>query len=686
MDMPAIKAYYRSGRDNLRDDFFEPVLSRSIRYKRAVGFFSSTALLSWGKAIVRMVESEQLFTSLLISPNLSEEDLSTLERCTTPEQKEKVYTKKANEIISIALGLDESSTSADDIQIILSWLITTERLAIKFAFPTHVSSPGLFHEKIGIFHFETGEKIAFTGSANESISGHSLNYETIDVFRDWLSSETERVQIKEQQFDEAWAGEAAGLVVMGLSKEILAKVKVRSSQYPQNGFPNLQFEEVVNAAVDVFDTILPGVALYKHQRQALIEWENNNFQGLFEMCTGAGKTITALAGINYLKRDMTVSVVVIACPSKLLVDQWVDELDLYDFSRVLPAYDSFATYEAQLNNLLFSGTGGIIVCTYHALLDGDKFSQLLKYKTLRGALLIADEVHNCNRKRMRQLEQFGDSFPYRIALSATPEREREPDVTALMKDYFNGHTPVVEYGLKEAIADKVLCQYKYYPVPVFLADGASRYAEVLESLNEKYDKQLHEEKTNILCNVDLYLKDIASIIDDNAPLSHMLIFCPPGFRDSASEKRYIAHVADFLSRKHINFTSITAENSSQSEEPLRGFRDGSYQILLGVGCLDEGFSVPSIRLAVMLYSNDSRKQFVQRRGRVLRKYEGKECAIIYDMLLLPFGLDLPISRIETILDKELKRYREFASLALNSNECQEILDKAYRKALGGRNV
>ncbi len=686
MSSPEIRPYYRSGTDDLRKDFFEPVLSKAVRYKRAVGFFSSSALLSWGSAIVRMVESDQLFTSLLVSPNLSEEDFKALEQCTSEEQKQNIFSTKADEIVSLALGLDESPSSADDAQKILSWLIATGKLEIKFAFPSHVSSPGMFHEKIGVVKLESGEKIAFTGSANESKSGHSLNYETVDVFRSWLAAEAERVEIKEKQFDEAWSGDAPGLVVRELSPAILGKVKIRSSHYSSDGIVPSVNTDYADAPDDVFDSLLRGVTLYTHQRRAILEWENQNFQGLFEMCTGAGKTITALAGINYLKKEADVSVVVIACPSKLLVDQWVDELDLFDFSRVLPAYDSFAVYEAQLNNLLFSGPGGIIVCTYHALLDGDKFSQLLKYKTLKHALLIADEVHNCNRKRMRQLEEYSASFPFRIALSATPEREREPEVTTLMKNFFNGHTPVIEYGLQEAINDEVLCKYKYYPVPVFLANGAGHYAEVLESLNEKYDKRLQDEKTNILRNVDLYLDDLSTIIDANQPLSDMLIFCPPGFHDPTSEHRYIAHIADFLSRKHVNFTSITAENSSNSEEPLEGFRAGNYQVLLGVGCLDEGFSVPSIRVAVMLYSNDSRKQFIQRRGRALRKYSEKKYAVIYDMLLLPFGLDLPVGRIEKILDKEMKRYREFSSLSLNPKESQTILDEAYRKALGGTNV
>jgi superfamily II DNA or RNA helicase len=686
MDTSLIKPYYRSGTDDLRKDFFEPILSRSVRYKRASGFFSTSALLSWGKAIIRMVNSDHLFTSLLISPNLSEEDFSALDRCITPTDKEELFSRKANEIISLALGLDESNTLKDDVQIILSWLITTGKLEVKFAFPSHVDSPGLFHEKIGIVEIETGEKVAFTGSANESISGHSLNYETVDVFRGWVESEKERVSIKEIQFDEAWNAEAPGLIVRELSSEILEKVKVRSSQYPHNE----EGWEIDEGPLDedIFDTLLPGVSMYKHQREAILGWENNNFQGLFEMCTGAGKTITALAGLNYLKREVPVSVVVIACPSRLLVDQWIEELDKYDFSLIIKAYDSFSGYESDLNHLLYSGVGGIIVCTYSALLDGEKFAQLLRFKSIKNALLIADEVHNCNKKRIKRLQEFDASFPWRIALSATPEREREPDVTALMKDFFKGHTPVVEYSLKDAIDAGVLCKYKYMPVPIFLAkgDGAGRYAEVLESLSEKYDKGLQEEKTNILCNVDLYINDIGRIIDNQQPLSHMLIFCPPGFKDREEEHRYIDHIADFLSNKSVNFTSITAENSSKSSEPLEGFRNGSYQVLLGVGCLDEGFSVPSITSAVMLYSNDSRKQFVQRRGRALRKYKGKDFSVIYDMILLPYGLDLPASRIERIIEKEMKRYREFADLSMDPANAQKILDNAFERALGSKNV
>src|SRR5581483_105307 len=89
---------------------------------------------------------------------------------------------------------------------ILAWLIANDRLEIRFAFPEHVDAAGIFHEKIGVFDFPGGEQVAFTGSANETLGGHRVNYESIDVYCSWIPGEEARVRTKVEQFDEAWKG------------------------------------------------------------------------------------------------------------------------------------------------------------------------------------------------------------------------------------------------------------------------------------------------------------------------------------------------------------------------------------------------------------------------------------------------------------------------------------------------
>src|ERR1051325_2738373 len=224
-DISKVRAHYRSGRDSLANDFFAPCLQACTSYRRAAGYFSSSALVTWVAALPRLAQSPDVSIKVIASPQLSAEDIETLRSVTTEDQRRHYEAMLAERILEDILRLAQSPTDRELRGRIFAWLIAHKRLSMRFAFASHVLDSGIFHEKIGIFDFPAGEQIAFTGSANETISGHERNYESIDVYRSWVDAERERVHTKIEQFDEAWDNNAFGLSVHEISDKMIDRFR-----------------------------------------------------------------------------------------------------------------------------------------------------------------------------------------------------------------------------------------------------------------------------------------------------------------------------------------------------------------------------------------------------------------------------------------------------------------------------
>jgi len=119
-------------------------------------------------------------------------------------------------------------------------------------------------------------------------------------------------------------------------------------------------------------------------------------------------------------------------------------------------------------------------------------------------------------------------------------------------------------------------------------------------------------------------------------------------------------------------STYTAQNPlTEREELRRQFESGELQGLVAIRCLDEGVDIPAIQTAIILASSGNPRQFIQRRGRILRPYPGKERATLFDTIVLPPELDRETLEIErNLLRKELRRFVEFADLADNAGEAR----------------
>jgi len=314
-----ISSHYRSGANRLGKDFFLPCLNYCSEYRRAVGYFSSTALMAWLELLPRFA-AERVTIYLLISPELSDGDRQALQKAQNESDRQQLRQISADRLVREVLK--ESYSPKTSVRL-FAWMVANDRLILKFAFPENFHQPGIFHEKIGIFDFPWGDRVAFTGSANESERAYSSNYESIDVYRSWVAADEERVAIKQQQFEEAWWGNAIGLKVLPVSAESAALIRAKApEEKPAIAPKNNKTVKEKSIAYGEVKT----QRQWRHQNEAVAKFLEIR-HGVLEMATGTGKTRTAIEALSVLDASNRIESIIISTDGTDLLDQWCKEIE-----------------------------------------------------------------------------------------------------------------------------------------------------------------------------------------------------------------------------------------------------------------------------------------------------------------------------------------------------------------------
>ena len=629
---------------------------------------------------------------LIASPYLTKEDIKSIE----------LGYKARDEVVREAIYREIEDVGNDTISIermnYLAWLIYNNQLDIKIAVLKDKTSYGIYHEKLGVFEDDSENKIAFSGSSNETEGGLVNNFESVDVFFSWKENDYKRVQTKEQAFNKLWNNSNEVIEVVEFPEAATNKLlSYRKSSYNpidpalSQGKENSVREQYNNYRTKKFHPKIPEyIQVRDYQQEAIISWLRNDAQGLLEMATGTGKTITALTAISKLYESINKLGVVIVCPYTHLVNQWVKDLKSYNMNPIV-AY-SGAKWEKELSDQVTSFKHGL---TDHfcVIMTNDTFGLERMQATLRrldrDIVFIADEAHHlgANNRRKKLIE----SFPYRLALSATPSRWYDDQGTEELLNYFGGKV-VYEFGLNQAIG-KFLTEYYYYPHIIYLdEDESEEYYEITKKLvkflgdNESSDESEIKERllikrARILSSARNKLKKLEELMREKSSSKYNIVYC--GDSDVDGDKqidRVIKLLGKGLSMKVHSFTS--KENNEKRSELLERFESGNLQALVAIKCLDEGVDVPATQNAYILASSTNPREFIQRRGRVLRKHKEKTYSYIHDFIVLPRELD-SISDIESslfnvernLIMREMRRLNEFANLALNGPEAHERLSE-----------
>jgi DNA phosphorothioation system restriction enzyme len=682
---------YRSDEGSVVADFYVPCLERSTVYRRAAGYFSSHGLALAARGLAHLIKSGGRI-QLVVSPQLSADDVEAIQQ--GYKSREEVLEEAARR----ALTDPETELSRNRLSA-LAWMIATGTLDIKIALRadpiTGRLSRGIYHEKIGIFSDNAGNHVAFTGSGNETEGGLLANFESIDVYCSWRDPDG-RVARKIAAFERLWHDSTAGLIVLDfnrISKDLLAKFKGESP-------PEFDLESVAatipNRAAAGRPRRPTTIALREYQDEAVRSWFKNNGTGILEMATGTGKTITALAACTRLADQIGLQAVIIVCPYRHLVTQWSKECLRFRMQPLL-AFESRARwYEeltARLSDLSRDTSAFFCVVVTNSTFASESFQQRLRYFPSK-TMLIADEVHNLGAARLATA--LPENVRLRLGLSATPERWLDPEGTERLRSYF-GKVIEPRLGIREAIQLGALVPYRYYPILVDLTDEErAGYLDLSAKISRFYGVDEANPDNPILTALLLKrarligtaankLKALRQLGESHRHAGQMLFYCGDGQVESdvdESIRRQVEEVTRVLGNElGIKVAPYTANTDVDERSTLREDLEAErLQGLVAIRCLDEGVDIPSVRTAVILASSTNPRQFVQRRGRVLRRCEGKEHAEIYDMIVVP-PIEAKNSASErSLLRKELTRFAEFADIALNAGEARKVvfdLQKAF---------
>lgn len=700
-----IKTEYRSLLDDIVRDFYIPLLSNAVEYQRSVGFFSSTALVEISKGIATLAKNGG-HIKLVSSPYLSNEDIDAIQK----GYDERLVIEKA--LIRELEYKSEDYYSMERLNLLAN-LIADGHLDIRIAYTENTDGIGMYHEKMGLMRDCENNVVAFSGSMNESRAAMISNYETIDVFCNWEGkSDYQRVQSKENAFQAIWNNCEPNIRVLEFSEVNKAFVEKFKNKAPNYNIDIEQFnDELIDDKINIKGARLPeNIHLYDYQLEAINNWKNNGYRGIFDMATGTGKTLTGLGALSCLSQNLNDELaVVIVCPYQHLVEQWVEDITKFNINPII-GYSKSGQKDwkkrllkaIQWQNFMPNEKFLCFITTNSTF--ASKYVQDALRKIRKPILFIADEAHNLGTERFLSL--LDEKYKYRLALSATLERHFDDIGTDRLCDFFG--EKCIEYGLERAIAEGKLTPYKYFPVLVTLneeellkfnelGDEIARHVIVNKSGNVKldeYGKRLAIKRSRIVAAAYNKIEALRTAITPFKENNNMLVYCgatkvenfDKDYSDADTEGlRQIEVITKLLGLElGIKVSKFTADENIYERNAIKEhFIKNDIQAIVAIKCLDEGVNIPAIQKAFILASTTNPKEYIQRRGRVLRlsPETGKRFAEIYDFITLPraidetYGLTLEqVKREASLARSEVKRMKEFSELSLNPEASYQLLD------------
>ena len=643
--------------------FYGPSLSRAKYYIRAAGYFRSTLLELIPEYLHSFVVNGGKI-QLICSPDLTENDVQTIFESTN----------KRNQLINFEVDqlLNDLKTKNSDK--IFASLIKFDVLEIKFVFKKR----GIFHQKWGVLTDDLKDKVYFSGSVNETYAAWSneINSENLETRCSWKSEDDLEVILKkEKYFLDIWENKTPGISAESMSLEVKEKIELRG--YPQQ-------EEFVKELANI-DKIRSennninhnpsnSISLLskarKHQKEAIEYWKNNNFKAMFKHATGSGKTFTGILTLEEFFKYYNLAIVMV--PSLLLQKQWQEEIrtNLPNIKIILAGGGE--TQWVNLTSTHFSLTSyKFIVISILNTAIKDKFLEI--FCNVKNTFILVDEVHSIGAPSFTKILESFSSSNFRLGISATPERYDEG--FSKIEEYFGKTVESCIYNIKDGIADGYLSEYQYYNNIVNLTeDELSKWQSLTRqiiTLRNKKNKDFEDFKkienliflrSSIAQNaqnkipqaVDIIRKNYVSIKQDR-----FLVFCSGIEQLDILGERLAEHNIEFLKY-------YSALEEDVKKETLKSFYNNG-GIILSIKCLDEGVDIPKASKALILASSQNSRQFIQRRGRVLRISEGKLNADIFDILI-----NIDKDKPNAYFEKELLRAITFS---IDANNCKKNLRK-----------
>ena len=677
----------------LLDSFFKRCLSQAAGYRRAAGFFSSSVFQAAETEFIDFFRRGGTM-EVVCSPLFNASDIRPLWAGMYGD------TAWSTRPVEGVLTVPRPQRGGW----LLAWSIANRRLEIRVALIVR-GQEAIYHEKIGMFELGEGELLAFEGSANESATAYVANFERVVVH----ASDTGRAEFAEsvrQNYEQLWANETPGLEVISLHEAMRRKViKVRTdwmSETPERAKRAAALPEVPAETL----RLPPRLKFRDYQESAVAAWFKAGGVGIFAMATGTGKTITALAALEKLYRKVGPPlVVIIVAPYLNLVRQWISVARTFGLDPI-NCSGPRAGWTVSADAALFLVNAGarpvLSLVTTNSTFAASAFQDLLVRIHVR-TVIVADEVHNMGAQALQRA--LPGRVRLRLGLSATPERWMDEEGTHGIRDYFG--EAVFELSLEGALRLRpaVLTPYTYHPMLVPLdEDEREEYLRITRQLGRLMVDPTAEDLSDMALVLLLKRARLVACARGKIPMLEQaisqyrdtnfnLVYCGDGRGEMESTssravtgvpetevRRQVEAVAQMLGHNlGMNVSIYTAETSEEDRGViLREFCEGRKNALVAIRCLDEGIDIPQVRRAFILASSTNPRQFIQRRGRVLRRAEGKDSAEIFDFVVVP-PLDevsagtAEYSLLRRLVSREMSRVVEFARLAENGPQAQAKL-------------
>jgi len=679
-----LKTVYDSSQNDLVEDLIVPLLKSSIKYDRGVGFFTS----GWVRLASRGLNefaSNSGIARVVMSPMIQNEDWEAMIKGEKAKEDEVLYKLLMQSIEDLQVSLEVEPLNA------MAWLIADEVLQIKFAIPCGKLEGGDFHDKFAIFEDTKGNRVAIHGSYNDTFHG-SLNGESFSVFKSWEEGQLNYVENHNRRFHSLWEGTNSLFKIYDIPQAIkqrIIQLQSKPRPYLIKSADNKKTPPDINS---LFKSTKTEIKLYDYQEEAILKWQQANYRGIFEMATGTGKTFTSLACASRMRETKSNLAVVVAAPYIHLIDQWQDEMRKFDFSPVLCSSEH-GNWQAKLSlqiqdyNLGFKKSISCVVS--HATASSDDFIRLIS-QINQNVMCIYDEVHGLGAPILQKA--LISKFEYRIGLSATPARWFDVHGTNVISEYFNG--VCFSFPLEKAIG-KFLVPYQYLPHIIEMTENEfEEYCRLSSTISRLYHSEediennpylqsllrarrqlINSANGKVSCFRELLKTELKQFSDKKQVFSHALFYCPIGGHEE---------ILKVVAEEGIKAREFVYQvNNKERQEILTHFENGNIQALVAMKCLDEGVDVPATKIAFILASTTNPREFIQRRGRILRKFESKNEAFIHDFIVIP-PLSVTINDqnvvfCKGILKREMARFAEFASLALNEFMARAVMHDSLEK-------
>ncbi len=673
---------------NIVTEFFNPALIESIRYKRIAGLFSSNSLALAARGISEFVKNDGKM-ELIISPILSKEDAQAINNASEIEF-ENILNKSLLENLNLENEFERDHIFA------LKYLLKKGNLEIRIDIPKDKFGNILDSETIienntlavkrGIFEDRDKHVVSFRGpiDANKN-SWENGNFEiTVDV--SWNEGQLPHVKDDIKIFDTIWNSKETKKLSKSVKNEFIKNAPAKEQI-------NLKKYDVPDWAV-----LSNGLILWDNQIKAVNAWINNYHQGIFTIATSGGKTLAAIVSANTLPKNIIIIVVV---PLKDLARQWEEAIKNYDpnSETIICNSDNNSWREdlpKKINKFLsrnqeyeIKNRTYVIVTadTVIAKVKDEKISTFLKdfrHVDQNNIMVIGDEVHHYGSPEYRNI--FEINAKYKLGLSATYRRSWDPDGTEEIINYFGRALIEAEYSIAQGIADGRLSRYTYHPFFVTLTQNEfKKYSDLTVQIRQMHrgkDKPniplgikkakdaLLNQRADILKNAENKPDAYKKIIQTNPKLPY-IVFADDTKQMEELQKMHEKTIDELnsqseetISKAHFTYSGKTA--TSTRKEILKQSVTHKRPIF-AMYCLDEGIDVPEFRGAILVASSRSKRQYIQRRGRILRKSKKEEQAQLYDIIVFPSYQNDTIDNVisESIINSEYERFIELSSDAEN---------------------